>query len=105
MSSGSLLLLLLTYRGHRSGRHFTIPVMYAERDGTRTIFVGHPERKRWRRNMRGGAEVEVRLRGGRLRGHAEVVENSAAVSTYLDRYPQARTAIEAENPPTFVRVT
>jgi hypothetical protein len=65
-ASGSL--LLITYRGRRSGRRFTIPAMYAERDGALTIFVGHPERKRWWRNLRVGAEVEVRLRGRRLRG-------------------------------------
>jgi len=78
--------------------------MYAEREGTLTIFVGHPERKRWWRNLRVGAEVEVRLRGRRLRGQAEVVEGSAAAETYLDRYPRARTAIEAADSPTFVRV-
>ena len=41
------------------------PVMYAEREGTLTIFVGHSERKRWWRKLRVGAEVEVRLRGRR----------------------------------------
>lgn len=102
LGSGSL--LLITYRGRRSGRRFTIPVMYAEREGTLTIFVGHPERKRWWRNLRVGAEVEVRLRGRRLRGQAEVVEDSAAVETYLDRYPRSRTAIEAADSPTFVRI-
>jgi hypothetical protein len=78
--------------------------MYAEREGTLTIFVGRPERKKWWRNLRGGAEVEVRLRGRRIRGQAEVVEDSAAVETYLDRHPRARTAIEAADLPTFVRV-
>lgn len=99
LASGSI--LLLTYRGRRSGRRFTIPVMYAEREGTLTIFVGHPERKTWWRNLRDGAEVEVRLRGRRLRGRATVV---AAGETYLARYPRARTAIEAADSPTFVRV-
>jgi deazaflavin-dependent oxidoreductase (nitroreductase family) len=97
-------LLLITYRGRSSGRHFTIPVMYAEREGTLTVFVGHPEQKRWWRNLRGGAEVEVRLRGRRLQGQAEIAEDSAAVETYLDRYPGARKAIEAADSPTFVRV-
>jgi deazaflavin-dependent oxidoreductase (nitroreductase family) len=102
LASGSL--LLITYRGRGSGRRFTIPVMYAEREGTLTIFVGHPEQKMWWRNLRVGAEVEVRLRGRRLRGQAEVVDDSAAVDTYLDRYPRARMAIEAADSPTFVRV-
>jgi deazaflavin-dependent oxidoreductase (nitroreductase family) len=103
LASGSV--LLITYRGRRSGRRFTIPVMYAEREGSLTIFVGHPARKRWWRNLRGGAEVEVRLRGRRLREQAEVVEDGAARATYLDRYPRARVAIDAADTPTFVRIT
>jgi F420H(2)-dependent quinone reductase len=102
LASGSL--LLLTYHARRSGRRFTVPVMYAEHDGTLTIFVGHPERKKWWRNLRGGAEVEVRLRGRHLMGHGAVVDDRAAVGTYLDRYPRSRTAIERENSPTFLRV-
>jgi hypothetical protein len=102
LASGSL--LLITYRGRTSGHRFTLPVMYAEREGTLTIFVGHPERKRWWRNLSGGAEVEVRLRGRHLQGHAEVVEDRAAADSYLDRFPRARTAIEAAEAPTFVRV-
>ena len=43
LSSGSL--LLISYRGRRSGRRFTIPVMYAEREGTLTIFVGREPRR------------------------------------------------------------
>jgi hypothetical protein len=54
--------------------------------------------------LSGGAEVEVRLRGRRLQGQAEIAEDSAAVETYLDRYPGARKAIEAADSPTFVRV-
>ena len=46
----------------------------------------------------------MRLRGHRLRGHAEVVEDSAAAETYLGRYPRARTVIEAADSPTFVRI-
>jgi hypothetical protein len=103
LASGTL--LLITYGGRHSGRRFTIPVMYAERDGALTIFVGDPERKRWWRNLRVGAEVRVRLRGRRLRGQAEVVEDGAALESYLDRYPRARLAIEAADSPTFVRIT
>ena len=104
LASGSL--MLITYRGRRSGNRFTIPVMYAEREGTLTIFVGHPERKQWWRNFRDGLEVEVRLRGRRLRGRAEVIDaNRAAVETYLDRFPRARAAIEEADSLTFIRIT
>jgi deazaflavin-dependent oxidoreductase (nitroreductase family) len=102
LASGSL--LLITYRGRSSGRRFTTPVMYAEREGTLTIFVGHSERKRWWRNFRGGGEVEVRLRGRCRRAQADIVRDSAAVETYLARYPRARATIDAADSPTFVRV-
>lgn len=56
---------LLTVTGRRSGRTFTFPVMY-RRDGSHvTLTVGSPERKRWWRNLRGGAAVELML--GRVR--------------------------------------
>jgi hypothetical protein len=97
-------LLLISFRGRRSGRRFTIPVMYAERGGMLTVFVTHPERKPWWRNMRKGAEVEVRLRGDRLRGQAAVASDAAVAGTYLERYPRARAAIRAAEPATFVRI-
>ena len=102
LASGSL--LLLSYRGRRSGRRFTVPVMYAQTAGDLVVFVGHPERKSWWRNLRGGAQVEVRLRGGRLCGNAIVTDGEAAGS-YLERYPRARAAIAAELQPTFVRIS
>ena len=42
-----------------------------------------------------GAEVEVRLRGDRLRGHAALVDDAGVASTYLERYPRAQAALEA----------
>jgi deazaflavin-dependent oxidoreductase (nitroreductase family) len=103
LASGSL--LLITYHGRVSRRRFTIPVLYADHDGTLIIFVGHAEQKRWWRNVRDGAEVEVRLRGRRLAGQAEVVGDRATAATYLDRYPRARPAVEAAESPIFVRIT
>ena len=102
MLSGSL--LLISYRGRRSGRRFTIPVMYAECEGTLAILVGHPARKTWWRNLRGGAEVEVRLRGDRLCGQAAVVDDAGAASTYFERYPRAQAARKDAEAPIFVRV-
>jgi hypothetical protein len=64
-------LLLITVTGRRSGRRFTIPVSYLERDGRLLIQPSAPERKLWWRNLRGeGAPVRVRLRGRDRTGHA-----------------------------------
>lgn len=81
-------LLLITVTGRRSGRRFTIPVGYREAEGGLEIAVGGPERKRWWRNLRGGAPVAVRLRGQERRGWAEAHGDERAgvtVSVALDR--------------------
>lgn len=54
-----------------SGRRFTIPVGYRRVDGRVEIVAGWPERKRWWRNLRGGAPVVIRLRGTDYRGWAQ----------------------------------
>jgi deazaflavin-dependent oxidoreductase (nitroreductase family) len=98
-------LVLISYHGVRSGRRFTIPVMYAEHEGALTIFVGASERKRWWRNLRAGAVVDVRLRGRCMRGQAQVVHDRAALENYVRRYPRTHRAIQAADSPTFVRIT
>lgn len=64
-------LLLLRYRGRRSGRTFATPVGYV-RDGDRVVLVTSPSYGWWP-NMVGGADVELRLPEGWRRGRAEVV--------------------------------
>ena len=63
-------LLLLRYRGRKSGRTITTPVGYV-RDGDRVVMVTSPS-YRWWPNFVGGAEAELRLpegwRTGRGRG-------------------------------------
>ena len=64
-------LALITVTGRRSGRTYTFPVGY-ERDGERvTIGVDWPDRKRWWRNLREPAPVELRLSGVRRTGTAQ----------------------------------
>jgi hypothetical protein len=56
-------LALITVIGRQTGRRFTIPVGYQREAGVVTVEVGAPHRKRWWRNLRGGARVTVRLAG------------------------------------------
>jgi hypothetical protein len=64
-------LALITVTGRRSGRTYTFPVGY-EQDGDRvTITVGWPSRKLWWRNLRGGGQVRLRLKGVERTGHAQ----------------------------------
>jgi hypothetical protein len=69
LASGHLALITIT--GRRSGRTYTFPVGY-ERDGDDvTIGIDWPERKRWWRNLREPAPVELRLAGVRRTGVAQ----------------------------------
>lgn len=77
--------LLITVTGKMTGRRYTLPVNYL-RDGDHLIVVSRADR-RWWRNLRGGAPVELRLRGGDLRGYADVIEGPAAVVDALRRAP------------------
>jgi len=63
-------LALITVTGRRSGRRFAIPVAYRREDGHVKIVAGWPERKRWWRNLRGGAPVRIRLAGEEHSGWA-----------------------------------
>lgn len=64
-------LLLLRYRGRKSGRTFTTPVGYF-REGDTIVMVTSPT-YRWWPNFVGGAEAELRLPEGWRGGRVEVV--------------------------------
>jgi hypothetical protein len=66
-------LMLLTVTARRSGRLFTIPVGYEQRGERLVVSLQWPERKRWWRNLEGGAPVVVVVRGTRRTGTARVV--------------------------------
>lgn len=87
-------LLLVTFTGRKSGREYTTPVGYEERDGT--LYVTTQTDRVWWRNLRGGAEVTVLLRGQRRRGRAEVVEDDGAVAEYVHGYLQ-RHGVDASS--------
>ncbi len=100
-------LVLLSYTGRRTGRRHSLPVMYA-REGERLIVIaGSPERKRWWRNLRVGAPVEVRLRGRDRHGQGRLVlelqEIEQGLSLYLARFPRraksSQIPLEADGRP------
>ena len=72
-------LMLITVTGRRSGRAFTIPVGY-ERHGDRLVVsLQWPERKRWWRNLEGGAAVAVVVAGIRATGTGRVTRDGHGV--------------------------
>ena len=77
-------LALLTVTGRHSGRRFTIPVAYRRADGRVEIVVGWPERKRWWRNLRDGAPVQIRLAGAEHGGWAQAHgDERSGVTVYV----------------------
>lgn len=74
-------LLLLTFTGRKSGRTYATPVGYEALDGT--LYVTSQTDRVWWRNLRGGAEVTVRLRGERRAGFAQVIEDDERVADYV----------------------
>lgn len=74
-------LLLIRFTGRESGRTYTTPVGYEELEDT--LYITSQTDRLWWKNLRGGAEVEVRLRGERRAGQAEVIEDNEAVADYV----------------------
>jgi hypothetical protein len=90
----SAALLLITYRGKKTGREYTLPVQYAQEGKVIYIVPGMPEQKTWWRNLQGGLPVKLTLRGkvvgatGRLldplTDAAEILNGS---TVYLRAFP------------------
>ncbi len=92
--------LLITVRGRRTGRAYTLPVQYVQTGDFVYILPGAPERKTWWRNLRGGAPVQVLLRGQKWTAKADVLSGETAAGAdcetivkalelYFHRFPPA----------------
>jgi hypothetical protein len=68
-------LLLLTYTGRTSGKHYTIPVTYSRADDVVTVFTHHS----WWKNVRGRAPVVVEIKRRRFEGIAEAISDDRPV--------------------------
>lgn len=74
-------IMLITVTGKATGTRYTLPVNYVC-DSDDLVISSRADR-RWWRNLRGGASVELLLQRERWRGHAEVIEGSAVMDTLL----------------------
>ena len=83
--------MLITFTGRNSGREFTTPVRYF-RDGE-TVRSFTSAESQWWRNLRGGADVVLRIEGRDAPYHATAVQNDPEeirkwLRHYLDLFPQ-----------------
>jgi hypothetical protein len=74
-------LLLLHFRGRRTGRAYTVPVGYHRIDGQLGVLTNSG----WRVNLRGGAGIEVTYRGRRHPARATLVEDPEVVAGVYER--------------------
>ena len=72
-------LMLITFTGRKSGREYTTPVGYHEFNDGLIVFT----HSGWWRNLRGGTEVTLRLKGDRLVAHASPIEDPETVAEYI----------------------
>lgn len=71
--SGSL--MLLSFKGRKTGKVYSTPVGYHEVGGDLLVFTHSP----WWRNLQGGAPVKLVIQKKALRGYAEAVEDEEEV--------------------------
>lgn len=79
-------LLLITVRGRKSGKRYTLPASYQREHDV--IYIVSVRSDRWWRNLRDGAAVDVLVQRKRLKGHGYVVEDISGVELHLARFLQ-----------------
>lgn len=76
--------MLLNIKGKKSGKVYQVPVNYLQ-IGDRLLSISLSGRTWWR-NLRGGTDVKVRLKGREFDAHAVVEEGQSEVSQLLGEY-------------------
>jgi len=83
-------MMLVTVKGRKSGKAYTTPVNYIQ--DQRVVYGTSLKERTWWKNLRGGSEAVLRLRGQDVRATAEVVEDdpgvTAQLTIYLAKAPQ-----------------
>ncbi len=75
--------LLLTITGRKSGQQYVIPVSYMQID-EQTILCSTQRSYGWWKNLRGGADISLRLRGqDRPAGATVIYDDEAAIAAGL----------------------
>jgi deazaflavin-dependent oxidoreductase (nitroreductase family) len=92
-------LLVLSYRGRRSGRVHSLPLQYARHGDCILVMAGTASRKAWWRNFREPMPVTVTLAGTTTPHVAHVLTGRArdeALAVYSARFPRMNTREDVE---------
>ena len=76
--------MLMTYTGRKSGKVYTVPMNYLDIEGV--LYTINSRERTWWRNLRGGAEVTLRLKGEDRKAWAEAIEDQEEVAEKLSLY-------------------
>ncbi len=81
-------MMLLTYTGRKSGKHYTNPLPYMREGDMVTVFT----QRTWWKNVRACPKVAVEIKRHRMDGRAEAIsDDKAAIATslltFLRKYP------------------
>jgi len=76
--------MLLTVTGRKTGKKYTTPVGFY-RDGN-TLWILSSRDRTWWRNVRDGAEVDMRIRGKDVGGFAEAILDEESVTAQVIKY-------------------
>ena len=96
--------MLISVKGRRTGREYTLPVNYADDGDGIWVIPGNPERKTWWRNLEAETPVRLRCRGTDLvrtakafRGETDPATVEKGLRVYLRRFPRCARAFGIEN--------
>lgn len=85
----SKIFVLLIFTGRKTGKTYSTPVQYVQRD--HTLYIVTSAGYVWWKNLQGGAPVTVHLRGKSLAGTATTSTESATLDTLLQHiYPMLK---------------
>ncbi len=84
-------IMLITFTGRKSGKVFTTPVRYVRRNSAIRCFTARENQ--WWRNLRGGADVRLRVNGVEGAYRATAIDDDPEkirdwLVDYLGQYPQ-----------------
>jgi deazaflavin-dependent oxidoreductase (nitroreductase family) len=79
MSSSTM---LIRYTGRKSGKPYEVPVNYVSVGGD--LLTTSETNRVWWRNLRGGVEVQVHIKGKAYKAHALVKEGAEQVAEELN---------------------
>lgn len=85
-------MMLLSFHGRKSGKRYTLPVAYVEKNNQIFVLTHRP----WWKNVRGGAAVLMRLRGRNVGGTAKVVEDRGSIAALTQAFVDTHGAKMAQ---------